>query len=382
MTRPAARALAFGRRRATGRRALGLGGWGLPGRRALGLAAAAVLAAGCGASSAARPTSGASTQGSARGARPVAPARGPSAPAVKPRSPAPKPPPPARPPFAIGERVMTFVDRSRTVRLPSGALGPRRLLTFVRYPARGRPSGVDVPGSPAARAANPFPLVVFGHGFAVTPGIYASLLRAWTRAGYVVAAPLFPLGSATAPGGPDESDLVHQPRDMSFVITSLLHASADPRSPLAHLIDPRAIAVAGQSDGGDTALAAADDRYFLDRRVRAAMILSGAEIPGVGGLDFPAPSPPLLATQGTADTVNPPALTQAFFDQAPAPKFRLSLLGASHLGPYTGDEPQSGIVQRVTIAFLQRYLNGEPGALRRMSTAGSVAGTSVLQSDP
>jgi hypothetical protein len=61
--------------------------------------------------------------------------------------------------------------------------------------------------------------VIFGHGFAVTPGIYTPLLQYWARAGYVVAAPIFPLGNANAPGGPNESDLVNQPRDMSFVIT-------------------------------------------------------------------------------------------------------------------------------------------------------------------
>ena len=90
------------------------------------------------------------------------------------------------------------------------------------------------------------------------------------------------------------------------------------------------------------------------------MILSGAEIPGVGGFDFPRPSPPLLATQGTADTINPPGLTYAFYDIAPPPKFLLTLIGAPHLPPYTDEQPQLGIVERVTIAFLDRYLNHEP----------------------
>ncbi|MGB0098303.1 MAG: hypothetical protein WBP81_37910 [Solirubrobacteraceae bacterium] len=67
--------------------------------------------------------------------------------------------------------------------------------------------------------------------------------------------------------------------------------------------------------------------------MRAAAILSGAKIPGVGGFDFPAPSPPLLATQGTADTVNPPHFTRAFFDVAPAPKFLLAMFGAPTSAP-------------------------------------------------
>jgi hypothetical protein len=40
------------------------------------------------------------------------------------------------------------------------------------------------------------------------PATYASLLLAWARAGYVVAAPVFPLTNASAPGGANESDLV------------------------------------------------------------------------------------------------------------------------------------------------------------------------------
>ena len=193
--------------------------------------------------------------------------------------------------IAVGERTVTLVDRSRTIVIPGRGREPRTLVTVVRYPLHAR---------------GPFPLVVFGHGFAVTPRPYAPLLTAWARAGFVVAAPIFPLENAHAPGGPDEStDLINQPRDMSFVITRMLRAGAARHGFLAGLIDPRQIAVAGQSDGGETALAVAYDRHFIDRRVAAAVILSGAEIPGVGGFDFPSPSPPLLASQGTADPDQP-----------------------------------------------------------------------------
>src|SRR5450755_1967358 len=105
-----------------------------------------------------------------------------------------------------------------------------------------------------------------GHGFAVTPAYYFRLLRAWAQAGYVVAAPVSSLGNAHAPGGPAEADILNQPGDMSFVITHLLTAGADRRNPLAGLIDPGAVAVTGQSDGGETALAVAYDRYYRDLR--------------------------------------------------------------------------------------------------------------------
>jgi predicted dienelactone hydrolase len=232
--------------------------------------------------------------------------------------------------------VLHFVDRSRTIRLPNGARVPRPLVTVVRYPTM---SGMH-------------PLIVFAHGFALTPAAYSLLLRSWTEAGFVVAAPVFPLENAHAPGGPTESDLVNEPRDITFVIDRLLAGA------LARRIDPAKIAVAGHSDGAEAALAAAYDERYRDRRIRAAVVMSGAPLPGMG--PFPRHGPPLLAIQGTADTLNSPGTTAAYFGLARRPKFLLWLLGAAHRPPYTDEEPQLGLVERSTIAFLDTYLEGQP----------------------
>jgi len=283
--------------------------------------------------------------------------------------------------FAVGIRMLDLVDRSRTVELPTGP-APRALLTYVRYPASGASTRTDVSDAPAAGAGGPYPLIVFGHGYAVTPAIYARLLQAWAAAGYVVAAPVFPLENADAPGGPDESDLSNQPGDMQFVISELLRLSAAPSGPLAGLIDPERIAVAGHSDGGDTALALAYDSNFRDTRVKAAVILSGAELPGVAGFSFAPGEPPLLATQGTADIVNKPSETNMFFEAASSPKYRLDLLGAGHLSPYSHQEPQLGIVERVTIAFLDAYIKGRTQALPALRADGNVRGSARILADP
>jgi predicted dienelactone hydrolase len=197
-------------------------------------------------------------------------------------------------------------------------------------------------------------------------------------AGYVVAAPVFPLENANAPGGPNESDLINQPRDMSFVITQMLRNRLFKAS-----IAPGEIAVSGQSDGGITALATAYDQAYRDSRVRAAVVLSGAELP-YGGFSFPAAgsSPPLLASQGTADTINLPVHTYQFFNQAPRPKFLLQLLGAHHLPPYTYEEPQLGIVERVSIAFLDRYLKNDRRQAAAIRKWGNVGGVAALTADP
>jgi len=255
--------------------------------------------------------------------------------------------------------VLRLVDNTRRAQFRDGTSGPRVLVTSVRLPSRGRP---------------PFPLIVFAHGFALRPATYTRLLDAWTRAGFIVAAPSFPVENADAPGGPDQGDLLNEPRDMSFVLSKLLA----PRSRWRSLIDSHAIAFAGQSDGAVAAFAAAFDPRFADRRVDAALVLSGA---APAGFTRAAPrSPPLLAVQGTADPINPPGDTDAYFRLMPRPKFLLRLLGASHLPPYTTADRWSSVVIRATGAFLRHYLRGAP--LRPLLAAGSRAGTAQLVSDP
>jgi fermentation-respiration switch protein FrsA (DUF1100 family) len=144
------------------------------------------------------------------------------------------------------------------------------------------------------------------------------------------------------------------------------------------LIDPTRIAFAGQSDGAETALSAAYDRRYLDRRVDAAVILSGAALPG---FTRPPPgSPPLLAVQGTNDPFNSPSDTTEYFRLMRRPKFLLWLLGASHLPPYTTDDQWAPIVVSTTIDFLGHYLRGAP--LARLTADGRQRGLSRITSNP
>jgi hypothetical protein len=289
-------------------------------------------------------------------------------------------PPPS---YAVGLRVVRLVDRSRTITLKGGRRVPRTLVTYVRYPAAGTPTQTDVPN--AAPEAGPFPMIVFGHGFAVTPAIYAPLLQSWARAGFVVAAPVFPLGSADAPGGPNEDDVINQPADMSFVISSMLQLSAagPGANPFAGLIDPASIAVAGHSDGAETALAVAYSRRYRDPRVRASVIMSGAMMSGIGGYSYPPGSPALLAVQGTADIFNEPRYTYTYFRLARRPKYLLRLLDAGHLPPYTRQQPQLSLVERVSTAFLRAYLSSPAIVPQPLSASlGSAAALSALTAEP
>ena len=88
--------------------------------------------------------------------------------------------------------------------------------------------------------------MLFAHGYDVTPDFYAPLLERWAAAGYVVAAPVFPILSGSD-GGTSHVDYEKTFGDASFVITQVLGL---PRGePLAGMVDPDRIAAAGHSDG-------------------------------------------------------------------------------------------------------------------------------------
>ena len=101
---------------------------------------------------------------------------------------------------------MTFVDTSRSTPPWDGVpeKPSRILVTTIWYPIRGSGS-----------AEGPYPLIVFAHGLGGSPQDYQRLLSVWAAAGYVVAAPLFPLSSSETPGGPDGGDIGNQPGDMT-----------------------------------------------------------------------------------------------------------------------------------------------------------------------
>ncbi len=238
----------------------------------------------------------------------------------------------------------------------------RRLLIQIWHPTRS-----------AGTASRPLPLIVFGPGFMQCANPYGDLLRAWASAGYVVAAVNFPRSDCRVGSAATESDLVNQPHDISYAITALLRRTTVSGARL----DRSKVAIAGQSDGGDTVAAVAANSCCTDRRVRAVAVLSGAEWPAMPGAFFARAPVPMLFTQGSSDTVNLPGCSVAMYraDQA-SDRFYLDLFGADHTGPYWGRNRYERIVARVTLAFFNRYVLGQrtaARAMRRFGNAGPVA---------
>ena len=275
--------------------------------------------------------------------------------------------------YQVGHRQMTFLEPAHTG--PTGQfLGQRALVVVIWYPLARRSAG-----SPAARG--PFPLLVFAPGFMQCGAPYDDLLRAWVGAGYVVAVVNFPRTDCSVGAAAYEPDLVNQPEDMSYALSRLLALSAAPHDVLSGLLNPREVAAAGQSDGGDTVAALAADTCCTDHRLRAVAVLSGQEWPTMPGRYFGNPAPPVLFVQGTADTINLPWTSLQLYraDQATA-RYYLDLFGANHMIPYMGTNPVERLVARVTLAFFDRYVLGQARALATMTREGNVSGTAALVS--
>ena len=219
---------------------------------------------------------------------------------------------------------------------------------------------------------------MFSQGYDLSVQAYATLLTGWASAGFVVAAPTYPDTDPSDQHSLDENDITNHPADLRYVITTLLDASHESGSPLSGLIDANAIGVVGHSDGADVALAVAADTCCQDPRVKAAAILSGAELASFGGRYAFSGGVALLVAQGSADTINLPACSAQIYNAAAPPKYYLDLLGAPHEPPYADPGPDQQIVARVTTDFFDAELAGQTAALAAMTTDGSVGGRSSL----
>ena len=229
---------------------------------------------------------------------------------------------------AVGIATETYVDAHRPTAAwdPTPARPTRTLVTTILYPAQGPSSSTaPVAGASPDRGGAPYPLIVFAHGLGADPRLYTSLLSHWAAAGFVVAAPQFPLTSSETPGGPDAGDVINQPGDVSFVITSVLAASKRPVGLLSGLIKPRAIGAAGHSNGAITTLGLVMNTCCEDRRVKAAVVMAGATEAFPGGHYVPAKAPPLLLVHGTNDSLVPYGGAIAVFNGARGPKGLLTI---------------------------------------------------------
>jgi len=252
----------------------------------------------------------------------------------------------------------TFVDPSRSTVHPSGVTEPQRtLVTAIYRPTRkGR-----------------FPLIVFAHGLAGHARKFTKFFAAWAAAGYVVAAPTFPLTNDRAPM--NVADLANQPGDVSFVMTQVLALAAERGSPLFRAIKTKRIGAAGLSLGGITTFNLVYGDCCRDARVTAAMVLNTVR-PGVvvdGHV-------PLLIAHSDTDPLLPYASAlQAFADAAP-PVWLHTFYGASHASQWEDDvTPYDAVAEQVTLDFWNATLEKKRRARKRLSRDATIPGFSSIE---
>ena len=263
--------------------------------------------------------------------------------------------------------TLDLVDTGRET--PAGAglahAPERRLVTEVHVPA----------------GEGPFPFIAFAHGLAGHPRKFTRLFDAWNRAGYLVAAPAFPLSNDEVPGEPTWTDLPEQPGDISFVIDEVLAASATEGDPLFGLVDADRIGVAGLSLGGATTYGVAFNDCCRDDRPRAAMVLDGARLT-MGGTYELGSGLPLLIMHADQDLALPYSDAVAAYAEAVAPRYFVTLHEVAHAEPYENTvDPADELVEAVTVAFWDRWLRDDEAADERLAEAVTPPDLATLETD-
>ena len=286
--------------------------------------------------------------------------------------------------FGVGLARCTFVDHTRGVLNYSTSpvtvwSTSRRLVTEIRYPTQylaGQP--VEVTGATPVELSGGYPMIVFAHGYDVTPDTFGALLDAWVQAGFVVVAPLFPdeqpSAVAAQHGKNTEDDVVNEPADLAFVTEAILQASANATSGcpiVSGLVQASEIALAGHSDGatavGMLAYDHGDDPQGVNYaslrsgiNYRAVIILSGAE-DTVQSYATEASHPDLLVINSLADQCNPIRDSVKLYNDIDQPnKWFLALRTAHHLPPFDGDDVSAfNVVAATSIRFLQMSLQSQ-----------------------
>lgn len=281
--------------------------------------------------------------------------------------------------FAVGRTELDLVDRSRPTAAHGGRpeLDHRPLPTTVWYPA-------VADGPATAPIDGAAPLIVFGHGSTRLGEHHETTLRAWASAGYVIAAPAFPLSKEGTPGGTDYGGIAEQAGDVSFVIDQVLDGAAE----VAGVPIPLdgAVGVGGQSFGAITAIGVATNAATADPRISAFTAFAGMWF-DLGSGDEVAPSAENvhgLFVHGDADPTVPydgaVRAQELLGDRTRV----LTIPGGGHDdGFFDGvDDPLSRVVTESTLAFYDRWLKGDVDALDRLEAVVEGSdGAAVLEPD-
>lgn len=183
--------------------------------------------------------------------------------------------------FPIGSRTITFTDPARN---------NRSIPTEVYYPA-------VAAGANATVAEGEFPVIVFGHGFAMTVGAYQNWWEHLVPLGYIVALPTTEGGTLFPP--PNHGNFGG---DLAFLATKLQAENTNASSPFFGKVRQRA-ALMGHSMGGGASFLGAANNANIKCVVGLAPAQTNPEA-SAAAVNVTVPS---LILHGTEDEVTPEA---------------------------------------------------------------------------
>ena len=237
-------------------------------------------------------------------------------------------------------------------------------------PTRALPTELYLPAT-----TEPRPLILFAHGYGGDPSKFTQLFGHWADAGFVVAAPKFPITytGADSVGLTRAGDLGEQPADLAYVLDQILAGKYRDR------IDTQRIGAAGLSLGGGTIWGFIADPCCVDQRIVAAIVMDGNPF-GYQNVEQLATQMPLLVYHADQDPALPFESAYQSYTAAGAPKWFITIFGALHAQPFEDSEAAAdAMVMDTSTRFWRGTLLGDTRALDGLVPAGTVPDVSTAE---
>lgn len=279
----------------------------------------------------------------------------------------------------VGKRSVTYVDASRA---------NRSVATELYYP-----STVAGTNTPLAAGTEKYPVVVFGHGFVMTPAAYVWLADSLVKHGFLVAFP-----STESSFSPSHEQFG---RDLAFLAQRITSLTDSTGNFLFGRVSNKA-AVGGHSMGGGCSLLA----MTYNTQIQAVFNFAAAETNPSAKAAASTIQKPALLFSGSQDCIVAPSEQQTMYSNIPYPcKTYVNITGGLHcqfgnndgtcvLGQISSgcnSTPiNTGVVFEKTISllrpFLQHYLKADCSAAGQFETTynglAGAAGLRTCSSDP
>lgn len=214
--------------------------------------------------------------------------------------------------YEIGHTTITFNDPSRTGGFGSGGGPGRQIQTEIYHPA-------DISGTDVNLAAGEYPVVIFGHGFAMTWDAYANIWESLVPEGYIVA---FPRTEGGFLPSHDEFDA-----DLSLLVSRIQAENSSASSLFnGHVLSKTAIM--GHSMGGGATILAAENNTAITTIIGLAPAETNpSAIQAASNVSVPA-----LIFSADEDAVTPAAAhhTPIYNDLTSSCKYFINILGGGH----------------------------------------------------